>query len=313
VLIAVKLLVTGACFWYLWRQIDVSQVVSTVPLLDYRWVAFAALVIMLEIPLLALRWGNVVTALAARNERMTQAVMIDITSIGQFFAQVLPSVAGDGVRVWPLARLGSTWSTAVTSVVIDRAIGVDVLIALGFAILLLPSGLAARRISPRRALGVWWATFRWQRRPVACTEARVAICPLAIFSLVGGIGHERAPARRKGSGGVSHGVPPPPARSLSLPCGRWGARKACFCRSRRGGAIHGHDQRGVGTDLGRRPGIAGARSNLGSRQSRRRAGTGIAVFRGIRAGPHGRARCPERRSGWSIRSRIHGVPPRGGE
>jgi glycosyltransferase 2 family protein len=142
-LIAVKLLVTGACFWYLWRQIDVSEVLSAIPLLDFRWVAFATLVIMLEIPLLALRWGNVVAALAARNERMTQTIMIAITSIGQFFAQVLPSMAGDGVRAWLLARLGSSWSNAVTSVVIDRAIGAGVLIAMGFAILLLPSGLAA--------------------------------------------------------------------------------------------------------------------------------------------------------------------------
>ena len=142
-LVAVKLLVTAACFWYLWRQIDVSQVLSAIPLLDFRWVAFATLVIVLEIPLLALRWGNVVAALAARNERMTQTVMIAITSIGQFFAQVMPSVAGDGVRVWLLARLGSSWTNAVTSVVIDRAIGAGVLIAMGFAILLLPSGLAA--------------------------------------------------------------------------------------------------------------------------------------------------------------------------
>jgi uncharacterized membrane protein YbhN (UPF0104 family) len=142
-LVVVKLLVTGACFWYLWRQIDVSDVLSAIPLLDFRWVAFATLMIVLEIPLLALRWGNVVAALAARNERMTQTVMIAITSIGQFFAQVLPSMAGDGVRAWLLARLGSSWSNAVTSVVIDRAIGAGVLIAMGFAILLLPSGLAA--------------------------------------------------------------------------------------------------------------------------------------------------------------------------
>jgi glycosyltransferase 2 family protein len=142
-LIAVKLLVTGACFWYLWRQIDVSDVLSAIPLLDFRWVTFATFLIVLEIPLLALRWSNVVAALAARNERMTQTVMIAITSIGQFFAQVLPSMAGDGVRAWLLARLGSSWSNAVTSVVIDRAIGAGVLIAMGFAILLLPSGLAA--------------------------------------------------------------------------------------------------------------------------------------------------------------------------
>jgi hypothetical protein len=40
-LVVVKLLVTGACFWYLWRQIDVSDVLSAIPLLDFRWVAFA--------------------------------------------------------------------------------------------------------------------------------------------------------------------------------------------------------------------------------------------------------------------------------
>ena len=142
-IVAAKLVVTVACFWYLWRQIDVSQVVSAVPLLDFRWVAFATLVIVLEIPLLAQRWGNVVAALAARNERMTHIVMIAITAIGQFFVQVLPSVAGDGVRAWLLARLGCDWPNAVTSVVIDRAIGVGLLVAFGFAILLLPSGLAA--------------------------------------------------------------------------------------------------------------------------------------------------------------------------
>jgi uncharacterized membrane protein YbhN (UPF0104 family) len=141
--VAAKLIVTGACFWYLWRQVDVSQVVSAVALLDFRWVAFATVLVVVEIPLLALRWANVVAALAARNARTTPVVMIAITAIGQFFAQVLPSVAGDGVRAWLLARLDCDWRNAVASVVIDRAIGVGVLIALAFVILLLPSGLAA--------------------------------------------------------------------------------------------------------------------------------------------------------------------------
>ena len=48
---AAKLLVTGACFWYLSRQINLGQVISAVPLLDFRWAAFAVLVVMLEIPL----------------------------------------------------------------------------------------------------------------------------------------------------------------------------------------------------------------------------------------------------------------------
>jgi glycosyltransferase 2 family protein len=50
-------------------------------------------------------------------------------------------VAGEGVRAWLLVRLGSNWRTALTSVVIDRGVGVGLLIMLGFLVLLLPSGL----------------------------------------------------------------------------------------------------------------------------------------------------------------------------
>jgi hypothetical protein len=41
---AAKLLVTGACFWYVSRQIDLKQVLSAVPLLDFRWMVFAILI-----------------------------------------------------------------------------------------------------------------------------------------------------------------------------------------------------------------------------------------------------------------------------
>jgi hypothetical protein len=140
---AAKLLVTGACFWYLSRQIDFSQVLPAVAMLDFRWVAFALLVVVLQIPLVGVRWCNVVDALTAHNERITPIAMIAIAAIGQFFAQILPSVAGDGMRAWLLARLGCDWRNAVLSVVIDRAIGVGLLVALGFVVLLLPAGLTA--------------------------------------------------------------------------------------------------------------------------------------------------------------------------
>jgi glycosyltransferase 2 family protein len=140
---AAKLLVTAACFWYLSRQIDFSQVLPAVPMLDFRWVAFAILTVALQIPLLGVRWYNVVRALTACNERMTQLAMIAIAAIGLFFAQVFPSVAGDGMRAWLLVRLGCDWRNAVLSVIIDRGVGVGLLVALGFVILLLPAGLTA--------------------------------------------------------------------------------------------------------------------------------------------------------------------------
>jgi hypothetical protein len=140
---AAKLLVTGMCFWYVSRQIDLNQVLSAIPWLDFRWAAFAILVAMLEIPLVGMRWCKILDALGARNARMTTRAIIAVTAIGVFFAQVLPSVAGEGVRAWLLVRLGSDWRNAVTGVVIDRGVGGGLLIAAGFVILLLPSGLTA--------------------------------------------------------------------------------------------------------------------------------------------------------------------------
>jgi glycosyltransferase 2 family protein len=140
---AAKLLVTGACFWYVARQIDVRALLSAIPLLDFRWAALAVVVAMSEIPLVALRWLSILDALAARTRRMTDAAMIAITAIGVFFVQVLPSAVGEGVRAWLLVRLGCGWRPAVTSVLIDRAVGVGLLVALGFVALLFPSGLTA--------------------------------------------------------------------------------------------------------------------------------------------------------------------------
>src|SRR5262245_7506190 len=122
-IIAAKLLVTGACFWYVSRQIDWRQLSSAIPLLEFCWAALAIFVIMLEIPLAGLRWFNIVDALATRDQQMTRTAMIAATSVGLFFAQVLPNVAGEGMRAWLLVRLGSNWRPAVASVVIDRAVG----------------------------------------------------------------------------------------------------------------------------------------------------------------------------------------------
>jgi hypothetical protein len=141
--IATKLLVTGACFWYLSRRIDSSAVFSSIPMPELRWVALAVLMVMLQITLVAMRWREILHVLATIDWRMTKTSTIAITAISTFFAQVLPSVAGDGIRAWLVVRLGCGWRTAVASVVIDRSIGVGLLIALGFVILLLPSGLSA--------------------------------------------------------------------------------------------------------------------------------------------------------------------------
>src|SRR5215472_2784992 len=103
-IVAVKLLVTAAGFWYLSRQVDTGQVLSAVRVLDFRWAAFATVVVVLQIPLMGLRWCGIVDELAMRSKRITPTIMVAVTAIGVFFAQVLPSVAGEGVRCWLLAQ-----------------------------------------------------------------------------------------------------------------------------------------------------------------------------------------------------------------
>jgi len=142
-LLAAKLAVTAACFWYLSRQIDWRQALSMISHLDWRWTVLAVVLAILEIPLLGLRWRNVVDALAPEDPRIPRTDMIAATAVALLFAQVLPTVAGEGVRAWLLVRLGRTWRNAVTSAVIDRSVGVGLLIGLGFLVLLLPSKLTA--------------------------------------------------------------------------------------------------------------------------------------------------------------------------
>ena len=141
-IIAAKLLVTGVCFWYLSWQIDLAQSFSSIALLEPGWAAAAALALMLQIPLVAIRWREILHVLAP-DRSLTAASIIAITAIGGFFTQVLPSLMGEGIRAWLLVRRGYDWRSSVSSVIIDRGVGVAVLLALAFVILLLPSGLSA--------------------------------------------------------------------------------------------------------------------------------------------------------------------------
>jgi glycosyltransferase 2 family protein len=138
-----KLAFTTTCFWYALRQVNATELAGMLPTLDLPWLLFATLIVVLEIPVFGLRWLMVLDALAARPERLTYVAAIAVTAIFAFFSQVLPNLVGEGVRVWLLNRFGCDWRRGVTSVVIDRGVGVGVLITFAFVILLFPSALTA--------------------------------------------------------------------------------------------------------------------------------------------------------------------------
>ena len=135
--------VTLACFWYLFRHIDVTELRRSLPSLDAKWALLAICLLILQIPLLGMRWLQIAKTLRMHGRQLTFVWMSIATVIGQFFGQIMPVLAGDGVRVWFLAHFSHEWRNATISVVVDRCIGIGLLLTFTFAILLLPSSFGA--------------------------------------------------------------------------------------------------------------------------------------------------------------------------
>ncbi|MGA7229649.1 MAG: lysylphosphatidylglycerol synthase transmembrane domain-containing protein, partial [Xanthobacteraceae bacterium] len=115
----------------------------TLPGIDMRWSMLAIALLVSQIPLVGLRWLQIAKILAMRGRQVTWIWMSVAAGIAQFFGQILPVVAGDGVRVWFLGRFSSDWRNATISVVIDRCVGIGLLLAFTLVILLLPSNFGA--------------------------------------------------------------------------------------------------------------------------------------------------------------------------
>ena len=102
--------ITCAYFVYLERSVDVAVVVRAVRKLDIWWGLLAALLLNVQIPLVGLRLSWILNApdrkqLSAR----LSIIAIAITTIADFFPQVMPSFAAETVRAWMLVEPGHSW------------------------------------------------------------------------------------------------------------------------------------------------------------------------------------------------------------
>lgn len=131
-----KLAITCGCFWYLFRQIDANYLFHEAINLNRRWFVPAVIAIMAQIPLLALRWAWITDALEPKLPPVQLGSMVAITMIANFFAQILPNVMSDGIRIGMLSQIRTGWRKGLAGVVIDRGVGVGVLLAIGFMTLL---------------------------------------------------------------------------------------------------------------------------------------------------------------------------------
>lgn len=137
-MLLVKLAVTGALLWFLFRKVDLGPVAMRLGSIQAGWAVAAIAVLFGQLMLTGLRWYLVSQLVGARIRLRLAARLI---LIGQFFNQVLPSsVGGDGVRAWLLSREGVSIRRAVVSVICDRAVALvtlTVIVAITLPIVIL--------------------------------------------------------------------------------------------------------------------------------------------------------------------------------
>ncbi len=119
VMLAFKLVVTGALMWLLFRKVDLGPVAMRLTNMHAGWATAALAVLFAQLLLTGVRW-HFVGQLVGAGIRLGLSVRLIL--VGQFFNQVLPSsVGGDGVRAWLLSREGISIQHALVSVICDRA------------------------------------------------------------------------------------------------------------------------------------------------------------------------------------------------
>ena len=143
IFLLVKLLVSGGLIAYILSRIHVERFLDTFAAANYSWIALALVVYLVAQAVSAVRWVALSKPLGIQT-RFSD--MLKYYFIGMFFNLFAPStVGGDVSRVYYLVRdEGSlangqavTTMSATMSVLMDRAIGMVVLVWLGGAGLLL--------------------------------------------------------------------------------------------------------------------------------------------------------------------------------
>jgi uncharacterized membrane protein YbhN (UPF0104 family) len=152
-----KLAITCGCFWYLFRQIKVDDLLHEAQNLQAQWLALTCVFMLLQPPLTGWRWAKITAALEPERPRPPLGGMLAITLIANFFNQILPNVVSDALRIWMLTQIRPGWRMGLAGIVVDRAVGVGVLVAIGFVTLLNASAFTTLGGYRLTALGIFGA------------------------------------------------------------------------------------------------------------------------------------------------------------
>jgi glycosyltransferase 2 family protein len=125
---SLRLLATAGLLWALAARIDLSRAAQIIGHASLPLLAAALVAIFLGSLITGFRWHIILSAEASAPGSGT---LLKIVLVGLFFNQVLPTgIGGDAVRAWRCRKLGIGLGAAVRSILLDRACGYLVLVAL---------------------------------------------------------------------------------------------------------------------------------------------------------------------------------------
>jgi uncharacterized membrane protein YbhN (UPF0104 family) len=124
---SLRLFATSGLLWALATRIDLGRAAEIMGQAAPSVLAGALIVLLVPSAVVALRWHLI---LSAKAPSPGPAVLLKVVLVGMFFNQVLPTgVGGDAVRVWRCHKLGISLGHALRSILLDRAWGYLVLVA----------------------------------------------------------------------------------------------------------------------------------------------------------------------------------------
>lgn len=117
--LAVALVLTAAVLY--WS--NPSQILAVTAAADWRWLAAALALVLVDRSLMAMRWIDLLVALA-HGTRPPLGAVLRVFFVSSFVSNFVPSVASDMYRAYALSRYDVHLAESTASVLMDRALGV---------------------------------------------------------------------------------------------------------------------------------------------------------------------------------------------